>query len=119
MEQTNPEGSNPSQESDPGQGQQQAQGQGNQQPPQAQESGRQSPQESYPVSVGDWIVTMIIMAIPLVNIVMLFVWGFSDNTKLSKANWAKATLIFMAIMLVLYLIIFVIIGTAVGLSGGF
>jgi hypothetical protein len=52
------------------------------------------------LSLGDWIITFIILAIPLVNIIMLFVWGFSSNTNPNKANFAKATLI-------IYLIAFV------------
>ena len=50
-----------------------------------------------PVSVGQWMITLLLMAIPIVNIVMLFVWAFGGNTPLSKANWAKAMLIWMLI----------------------
>ena len=49
------------------------------------------------VSIGDWIITFILMVIPIVNLVMLFVWAFGGNTPESKANWAKARLIFMLI----------------------
>ncbi len=49
------------------------------------------------VTIGDWIITFILMAIPLVNIIMLCVWAFGSNTSVSKANWAKASLIFMVI----------------------
>ena len=31
------------------------------------------------MSVSDWLVTLLIMIIPLVNIIMLFVWAFSDD----------------------------------------
>ena len=54
-----------------------------------------------PVSVGDWIVTILLMAIPLVGFIMLFVWAFGSNTPASKANWAKASLIWMLIGIVL------------------
>lgn len=116
MEQTNPEGITPSQEQNQGQVQNQSQSQGGdyQQPPQYQQ-----PRETNPVTLGDWVVALIITAIPLVNVVMLFVWGFSDNTKASKANWAKAMLIFMGIGIVLYLIIFIAIGAAVGTAATF
>ena len=59
------------------------------------------------VSVGEWILTLLIASIPLVNIIMLFVWGFGSNTKLSKANWAKATLIWMVILVAFYFIVIV------------
>jgi hypothetical protein len=39
----------------------------------------------------------------LIFIVMLFVWSFSGNTPASKKNWARVTLIFSAIMLILFI----------------
>ncbi|MEJ6675539.1 MAG: hypothetical protein QNK88_08570, partial [Polaribacter sp.] len=49
---------------------------------------------------------MIVTAIPLVGFIMLFVWAFSSGTNLSKKNWAKAALIFYAIIMVLYFLFF-------------
>ncbi|MDZ7848113.1 MAG: hypothetical protein U5L96_15930 [Owenweeksia sp.] len=49
------------------------------------------------MSVGDWIITILITAIPVINIIMLFAWGFGSSTHPNKANWAKATLVWMAI----------------------
>ena len=54
-----------------------------------------------PISVGEWVITTIILAIPIVGFIMLFVWGFGSNTQPSKANWAKATLIMIGISIVL------------------
>ncbi len=59
-----------------------------------------------PTSIGNWLVTMIIISIPLVNIIALFWWAFSGSTPVSKSNFAKATLIWFAIIIVLYMIIF-------------
>ena len=56
------------------------------------------------VSVGEWLVTMLIMIIPLVNLIMLFVWAFGSNTAESKANWAKAQLVWMVIGIILLVI---------------
>ena len=63
-------------------------------------------EENKAMSVGDWIITMIVTAIPLVGFIMLFVWAFSSGTNLSKKNWAKAALIFYAIIIVLYFLFF-------------
>ncbi|MEP6881779.1 MAG: hypothetical protein ABI866_07295, partial [Dokdonella sp.] len=41
-------------------------------------------------------------AIPLVNIVMLFVWGFSSTTNPNKSNFCKAYLIIFLITIVLF-----------------
>ena len=68
-----------------------------------------------PVTVGNWILTYLLMCIPFVNIVLLFVWAFGSNTPKSKANWAKASLIWMLIGLVIG-ILFVAMGSAAMLS---
>lgn len=71
-----------------------------------------------PVTVGNWIVTFLLMMIPLVNIVLLFVWGFGSNTPVSKANWAKATLIWILIGIAIYVFFFLVLGIgAAALSG--
>ncbi len=56
------------------------------------------------MSVKDWLITLIITAIPIVGFIMLFVWGFGSGAPVVKANWAKAVLIFYAILIVLYFI---------------
>ncbi|MER3329396.1 MAG: hypothetical protein RIF34_07455 [Candidatus Kapaibacterium sp.] len=60
------------------------------------------------LSIKDWVITLIITAIPLVGIVMLFVWAFGSDTNLNKRNWAKAALLIAAIFAVLYFIIFIL-----------
>lgn len=62
------------------------------------------------LSTTDWLITLIITAIPIVGFVMLFVWAFGSDTPESKANWAKATLILYAITIALSIIIFTIFG---------
>lgn len=64
------------------------------------------------LSIGDWLITMIISIIPIVGIIMLFVWAFSSSTHPVKVNWAKATLILIAIVIVLYIIFFAVFGAA-------
>ena len=53
------------------------------------------------MSVKDWIVTMLLMCIPLVNIILLFVWAFGSDENETRKNWAKANLIMMIIAFVL------------------
>ena len=69
----------------------------------------QSRPTSNEMSFGDWFLTIFLAAIPLVGIVLLFVWAFGSTTNPCKANWAKANLAWAAIAIVIYLIIFVII----------
>ena len=67
-----------------------------------------------PISVGEWVITIIIIAIPIVGFIMLFVWGFGSHTQSSKANWAKATLIMIGISIVLS---FLFLGSLLGIMG--
>ena len=69
-------------------------------------------QQYTPISIGDWIITSLIFAIPIVGFIMLFVWGFGSNTHPSKANWAKASLIMIGISFLFIVLFF-------GLISGF
>ncbi|TVR16440.1 MAG: hypothetical protein EA391_08090 [Balneolaceae bacterium] len=62
------------------------------------------------ISIGDWMITILIAAIPILGFIMLFVWAFGGGSQPSKANWAKATLLWLAIMAVFYGIIVAIFG---------
>ena len=37
-----------------------------------------------PISIGNWIISLILTMIPIVNIIMLFVWAFSNGTNPTK-----------------------------------
>jgi len=63
------------------------------------------------VSVGDWVLTVFVQGIPIVGIIMMFIWGFGGDTKKSKSNYCKAALIWMAIAFVLLIIFFVAMGS--------
>ena len=62
------------------------------------------------VSVGEWVITILITALPLIGLIMLFVWAFGDGANPSKKNWAIATLIWFAIGIVLAILFFIIFG---------
>lgn len=66
-----------------------------------------------PMTIGEWIITFIITYIPIVGIVMLFVWAFSDGNHPSKKTWAQATLILFAVAIVLGIIFATVIMTMI------
>ena len=72
--------------------------------------------ESSPISLGDWMITMLILCIPLVGIIMLFVWGFADGTHPSKRDFCRAYLIWMLIGIVIF-VLFLIMGGMAALMG--
>ena len=65
-----------------------------------------------PMSLGDWIITFIVFAIPCVNIVMLFVWGFGHSGNTSRKNYCLAALIMGVIGVILYIGLFATLGVA-------
>lgn len=73
------------------------------------------------MSVKDWVITLIISAIPLVGIIMVFVWAFGSGQNPNKSNWAKGALIMAAIFIALYILFFLLFGAALlsSLSGGY
>lgn len=73
----------------------------------------QMPVDNSVMSVGDWVITMLIVAIPLVGIVMLFIWAFGDNTNQNKANFAKAYLIWIAISIALVIMVYAVFFSAI------
>lgn len=64
--------------------------------------------ETQPVSVGGWIGVMLLSCLPLVNLIMLFVWAFSSSTKKSLKNYARAALIMFLIVFVIAIVISII-----------
>ncbi len=63
------------------------------------------------MSIGDWIITFLIMCIPFVNLIMILVWAFSANSNPNRANFFKAYLILVAIGVVLWFIIIAVFGS--------
>ncbi|ASP16491.1 hypothetical protein HMPREF9120_01843 [Neisseria sp. oral taxon 020 str. F0370] len=74
-------------------------------------------QQAPVIGIGEWIVTSIVLAIPIVNLIMALVWGFSSTTNPNKANFCKAWLIFVAIAFVLYILLIVFVLSAAGAAG--
>jgi len=67
-----------------------------------------------PLSVGEWMLTIFVLAIPLVNIIMYFVWALSSSGNLNRKNFCIASLLWALIIIVL-VGFFVTIGAMVGI----
>ena len=73
--------------------------------------------EKEQLSVGDWIVYYLIMAIPLVNLILFFIILGSSNSNKTLKSYMLAGLIMAALAAILYFAIFAsIIGSLGGLS---
>ncbi|WP_129595346.1 DUF4339 domain-containing protein [Seramator thermalis] len=81
-----------------------------QQPVNSNSEGGKESNNAPVMKVKDWIITYLIMLVPVVNIVFLFIWAFSEgNHNPNKVSWAKASLLWSAIILVLYFILFFVV----------
>lgn len=65
-----------------------------------------------PVTIGGWIGVFFLSVLPLVNLIMLFVWAFSSSTKQSLKNYARAVLILSLIGTILIVVLIVIMAIA-------
>ncbi|MDK2941441.1 hypothetical protein ACIZ62_09035 [Acetobacterium carbinolicum] len=70
-------------------------------PPERQAASENS---EVPMTLGDWMLTLLLLYIPIVNIVMLIIWSVDSKTSTTKKHFAWATLIFMGIGIVLAII---------------
>tara|TARA_B100000902_G_C27303483_1_gene914122 strand:- start:406 stop:867 length:462 start_codon:yes stop_codon:yes gene_type:complete len=62
------------------------------------------------VSFRDWFLTIFLTFIPIVNLVMYFLWAFGGfDKKESRVNWAKATLAWILISSIIIIIVLFII----------
>lgn len=66
-----------------------------------------------PVTLGEWMVSFLLMLIPCVNIILMFVWAFSNSEKKSKSNFFKAALIWYGICMALSIIMVFAMGIGV------
>ena len=64
------------------------------------------------VSVGEWVLSTILMLLPCVGVILLFTWAFGSNTAKSKQNWAKAMLIIMIVGFIISTVFVTTIGIA-------
>lgn len=56
------------------------------------------------MTLGDWMLTLLLTYIPIVNIIMLIIWSVDASTNVNKKHFAWASLIFMGIGIVLTII---------------
>lgn len=78
------------------------------------------PQGEEPVSLGDWIGTLLLFnLVPCVGLIVCIVWAFSKDTKTSKKNFCRAYLIIYLVTIVLVVLLYALLFGALFASGTF
>lgn len=71
----------------------------------------QVPENEKVMSVGSWLVTQLLLCIPIVNIILIIVWAVgSKNTNKNKSNFFRAYLILAAITFVVVFVLMFSLG---------
>lgn len=65
------------------------------------------------LTLGHWLLTIFLTCIPIVGFVMMFVWSFGSATAPAKKNWARATLVWYIIGIVICIILTVLFGATI------
>ncbi len=63
-----------------------------------------------PMTIGQWLLTIIVLAIPCVGLIMYFVWAFGTGN-LNRKNYCRACLILAAVAVVLWILMSILFGT--------
>jgi len=59
-----------------------------------------------PLTVGDWILTLIVLSIPVIGLVFLLYWALSSTSNVNRKNYCIAVLILAVIISALFLGLF-------------
>lgn len=77
--------------------------------PQGMQMPPPAPNLDAPMSTGQFLLQELICMIPVVNLVMLLIWAFSDNTNTNRKNWSRSRLILIGIGFALSIIVLIIL----------
>jgi uncharacterized membrane protein len=59
------------------------------------------------VHIKEWVIAIIVSCIPLVGLIMLFVWAFGgSDINENKRNWAKSMLLIELICIILIVLLY-------------
>jgi uncharacterized membrane protein YqjE len=61
----------------------------------------------------DWTITLFVASLPLIGLIMLFVWAFGDNPNTVRQNFAKGYLIFLAIGIVIAIFVMILFSSVI------
>lgn len=65
-----------------------------------------------PMTMGDWVLTLLALMIPCAGIVLYFVWAFGSRGNINRRNFCRAQLAILGVVVVLYLVLILILGVS-------
>lgn len=67
----------------------------------------------------EWALIIFVTSLPLIGVIMLLVWAFSEDSNIHKKNFAKGTLILWLIGLMIFMAFLFLFGGIAVLSSIF
>ena len=77
------------------------------------QANQQQVMDTSPLSLGDWILTILASFIPCAGIILYFFWAFNKNGNVNRRNFCRAQLIIMGAILIIYIVFLAIFGIAI------
>lgn len=72
--------------------------------------GNNNVQTAPVLGLKQWVISIIISCIPVIGLIMLFIWAFSDSgINENKKNWAKALLVIQLISIILIVLLYIFV----------
>ena len=68
------------------------------------------------LSTVEWLGTLIVLIVPIVGLVVYFIWAFGSGGNINRRNYCRAALILMAISIVLGIISSVAFAGIIGMA---
>jgi hypothetical protein len=87
------------------------------QPPYGEPYGPPPGLDQNVMSFKDWIITLLLSAIPCVNIILLIIWAVATTGNENRRNYARAMLIIMAVTMVLSFVLSFVAGGFLAMLG--
>lgn len=77
----------------------------------------QQPQmDTNPMTMGEWLLTILALFIPCAGLIIYFVWAFGKKGNVNRRNYCRAMLIIYGALIVIYILFFAIFGAMIGTS---
>ena len=68
--------------------------------------------DTSPLSMGEWILTLLVSVVPCVGLIFYFIWAFDRNGNINRRNYCRASLIMTLVGFVICIIFFAVIMVA-------
>lgn len=66
------------------------------------------PEQKEPLTTGAFLCMDLLMLVPILNVVLLILWGFGGDANINRRNWARSRLVWIGIGLGIMILLLII-----------